>query len=57
MGFSGLVGVVVNNNFTRKALFYSPDFGEGIGKYTVFIGYIKPLPTAVGRVRRLYRDG
>jgi hypothetical protein len=52
-----LVGVVVNNNFTRKALFYSPDFGEGIGKYTVFIGYIKPLPTAVGRVRRLYRDG
>jgi hypothetical protein len=32
MGFSGLVGVVVNNNFTRKALFYSPDFGEGIAE-------------------------
>jgi hypothetical protein len=31
--FGWYVAVLENNNFTLKALFFPPDFGEGIGKW------------------------
>ena len=34
--FSGKVGVVEDNNFTRKTLFHSPNFGEGIATKDAF---------------------
>jgi hypothetical protein len=35
MGFCGQVGVVVDNNFTPKALSHPPNFGEGIAIVTI----------------------
>jgi hypothetical protein len=46
------VAVVRNNNFTPKALFPSPNFGEGIDYTTEFIGAIVGLrQTMVGNER------